>query len=246
VIITDDNIKNARFFSPEKQQASSSDSTEGYLVGSPQSERRTPVVITDRRRIEGVVGQIVMRWGNSEFFAGTGIWIRNEKTGKNTILTCAHNVVHYSELEDKLLETMGGFFYLSRTADEIPFKLPITKFRVHPKYQNNRSLTSGFDIAVLQFGNNVSLHQHPVCKDRLYNSFFHGFYWQQLTVDKVNPTAKVIGYPGEEDKLGSLYEMTGTVYFVKNKPDGAQIILYKDIDTTGWTKWKSFVGTSRR
>jgi len=141
-------------------------------------------------------------------------------------------LVHYSHTTDSIVPCDGGVFYLSRSKKETPFQLHFSKFTVHPLYSSNPTITSGYDLAVVQMENTTALHKHPILKDKEYRSYQHGFYWHHLDTPDKNYKAKVMGYPGENDKVGDMYQMTGSLHCAKNKPQGTQILFYKDIDTT--------------
>jgi len=223
---TKEERRNARFYNPFTHQCKPvNGSEEGYRLGSPQNELRLKKGIPAPKSLGVDVGQLFFRFQGKPF-VGTGSMIQNSRiSSKSLILTCAHNVIHYSGADETYEYAQGGEFFLACTKDNQPHRFSITKVHVYPKYleKKNANIYSGNDLAVLEF---------EVIESKIPYSPSTDSFWSYFEQDDLKLKAKLYGYPGEEDKSGDPYEMEGNVEGVVNKPNG-KLLAYADIDTTG-------------
>jgi len=133
--------------------------------------------------------------------------------------------MHVLDDEDKTVVTAtNAVFYPGRKPlDDYSVECPITKWIVHPDYEEKITTHCGADIALAE------ISVPPEC---MIGSPGLSAAW--FEIQDQNAPICIYGYPGEKDKLGKLYGMKGSsnsLRIVKstNKKD---LIEYSDIDTS--------------
>eukprot|EP01084_Bolivina_argentea_P276789 472370_1 len=176
-----------------------------------------------------------MEYSSTCYGLGSGT-IVHHTLNKAYVLTAAHNIVSVDEHNIKQLEypqyiwieinknTLNGCKTLKR--------YNCSDYHIHLSYikylQNgniNESAT-GYDIAIIEVSDMENeLRKIDPVKLRLFKSQIN---------DSMN--VKVIGYPGQENKLrGQLYGMKGVCNFkyINDKIKYNKLLIYDNIDTSG-------------
>ena len=148
------------------------------------------------------------------------------------LITCAHNFILNEA--GQLIEADEAWFYFQMETgvfNGLPMK--ISQFFVHPKYtekKENATYYSGYDIAIAFLDKPCSPDFHTLSEyiSRTYEDFYKSNLFEILesitnsngkVYPKIDPESlckpesdlpiTVIGYPGEEDKNGKPYFMSG-------------------------------------
>ena len=159
--------------------------------------------------------------------------------GGSCLLTCAHNVVDYDETTKKFVNPTSVWFELRENKPEsgsvLTKRYKVTQTAVYPRYFEDPSSASGFDLALCWI--DVPEGDHTV--KQLYSKYrspgplsgFYGAYHVAL-----------VGFPGEHE--GEKWGMVGEVPDSKREdwdfgPDpekyktkGKEILVYDFVDTS--------------
>eukprot|EP01084_Bolivina_argentea_P170264 295038_1 len=169
------------------------------------------------------IGLLTMQFGKkNKGYMGSAAII---KRILNTVylLTAAHNVVKINKDRKTLTIAKNVEFSIVRNTNNSHQEIasyPALSYVYHPKYDENPTTTSGYDIAIIKIvidlGKDTILKNIKPLKVRKFES------------NDAYKHCKVIGFPGEKDKQGQLYGMSGD-YNLENK---GKLITYKQIDTS--------------
>jgi len=150
--------------------------------------------------------------------------------GKQTILTCAHNLVTLSTLDNSHIKHQEGYVYAMRQGKNnwwSLWELDQSKIRVHPKFDG--SAYCGFDIGTCTILRKSHKNDHSVKYNSVEEKVDCGWKCARPKDLKPGMTVEVAGYPGE--KKGNPYFHSGKIKHIKKTTAGGWL-LYYDLDTT--------------
>eukprot|EP01083_Nonionella_stella_P212415 767128_1 len=170
---------------------------------------------------------------HNSYHFGTGFIIHHQ-LHKSFILTAAHNLVHIEKYnKNKLSFPEFIWFEINENKYKGFQKIstyPVVRRYIHPKYikyckENNiPEEATGFDIAIVEVMDTTNtLQKIKPFQIRSHNSSLLN-----------HSDIKIIGFPGEESKLGELYGMKGNcmIKYLNDSVALNKLIIYSNIDTS--------------
>jgi len=242
---------------------------EGFMIGNAADEKRTLVPLKKIREgicwehahhqdVHGAIGQLQMKFpfdtciGSGCLIEHIDIMGRGWDLRLPFLLTCAHNFAVKDDLTGEFVFPEPGHiqFYQGRDGVSDYFKkYDVKDFVIHPKYFDNPSPASGFDIAIARL--DLEPHILPQDSNRTIKKKLGigSPYYVNLLVnsaeDKWYEWITVAGYPAEDEKRSHQYTMTGCLSESYRNTAGGHVLLYKDIDTTGGQSGSPVFSASR-
>jgi len=224
-IITSDDFKRAKYFSPKTlQKHAFPNQEEGWVCGEKGEEKRTLVSPLTHGTFQSTQGQLCTIKDNESFVgSGTVCLLGSSFKDGYFLLTCAHNFVTINKgLETTIVKANSALYnYMQDGRKNCLIQAKVTSFHIHPMYHDHWELHEGYDIAIAKLDGDFN--RAPPSQNS---------YWSDIESEgaKEGEEICVIGYPGEKD--GFLYMMKGTIYEIRSLDSNRKIILYNDINTT--------------
>jgi len=164
---------------------------------------------------------------------GTGYMFGNGKD--EFVLSCAHNFVGYSMIDDEEVFYTNAKFYCTRLGKNYwRDKLLLSNETVRVHHLHNDNPASGFDIAVCKVTKKLGpskisrLRKPHFCSAARLDAHFGHFDFKQI---KPGLSIEIAGYPADKDKRGYPYAQTGVIKKVSKTKRGGHVI-WHNVDTT--------------
>jgi len=235
-IINEHSLDNVRAFSMKKGQMCSP-SKEGLVVTDEQGkrvDRRTRIIYANLKFCYSsylALSQITAKLPNGDKGVGSGTAIICD--GKKFFLTCAHNLLGYSVLNNLAIRYTDSKIYNARQGEKSAryvFTADNKKSRVHPMYDGQPE--SGFDIGMIPKMEEISrmrnINLWKTRNDEKWRRDVISHSTDPNTIKK-GMSVELAGYPGE--KKGWPHTHTGKIMHVTKTKLGGHLIWY-DSDAT--------------
>jgi len=234
--VDDHSLKSIVAFSTVKMQMMTPDMAEGLIKADDSGEktdRRTKILFSDDKygkyisyralcQVTGAVTNLKKKGVGS----GCGI---NAKDGTQYLLTCAHNLLQWSHILNKLVSFTSLKMYRMRQGENswrCCSSMDDTTIVAHPKYDGKADC--GYDIGMCQLKKVISenINNDSFKNGRISDVIWDGCYPRRLAKGM---SIEIAGYPGE--KHGHPYTHTGIIVAVTKTKNGGHLLWY-DVDTT--------------